>query len=72
MSTANLVHQRLYLTGYITALKDLRQLLGESDVPAMVALCGELDNKLAQLWQEMRALEGRRVKHVLRERRLIP
>ena len=59
---------RLYLTGYITALKDLRKLLGESDVPAMVVLCGALDNKLAELRREMRALEGRQLRRVLRER----
>jgi hypothetical protein len=31
MSAANLGDQRLYLTGYIAALKDLRELLTESN-----------------------------------------
>jgi hypothetical protein len=59
MSAANMSDQRLYLTGYIQALKDLRELLGESDKPPIIALCGALDNKLAQLRKEQSTLARR-------------
>jgi hypothetical protein len=46
----------LYLDGYIAALKDLRELLAESDKAPIRALCGAVDNKLARLRKERRAL----------------
>jgi hypothetical protein len=46
----------LYLDGYIAALKDLRELLAESDKPPICALCTALDDKLARLRKERRAL----------------
>jgi hypothetical protein len=49
----------LYLDGYIAALKDLRELLAESDKPPIVALCAALDDKLARLrGQRRRLLQG--------------
>ena len=50
----------LYLDGYIAGLKDLRELLAESDKRPIVALCGELDQKLANLRRHRRRLIGRR------------
>ena len=48
----------LYLDGYIAALKDLRELLAESDTPPIRALCGALDDKLARMRRERRRLVG--------------
>ena len=49
----------LYLDGYIAALKDLRELLAESNKSPIRALCGALDDKLARLRKERRALVRR-------------
>ncbi|MGA8594467.1 MAG: hypothetical protein WB676_06955 [Bryobacteraceae bacterium] len=49
----------LYLDGYIAALKDLRELLAESDKPPISALCVALDDKLAKLRRDRRALVRR-------------
>ena len=60
MSMADTRDQRLYLAGYIAALRDLRTLLAESDKPPIVALCAALDDKLAALRREQRAVSRRR------------
>jgi hypothetical protein len=52
--------QSLYLAGYIAALKDVRELLAESDKPPIVALCAALDDKLATLRRRQRGLVRRR------------
>ena len=50
----------LHLDGYIAALKDLRELLAESDKPPIRALCATLDDKLARMRRERRRLVGGR------------
>jgi hypothetical protein len=51
----------LYVDGYIAALKELRELLAESKKPPIVALCTELDKKLAKMRRQRRTfVQGRR------------
>lgn len=46
-----------YLAGYDAALRELRLLLSESRKPPIVVLCGVLDDKIAKMRREKRALD---------------